>query len=58
MLMKKSNGTIGKRSHDHPVCSPVPQQLRHRVIFKWYLGLLKDDFQLHVSLPISRFYVT
>jgi hypothetical protein len=29
--MKISNDTIGNRSHDLPVCSAVPQPLRHRV---------------------------
>jgi hypothetical protein len=29
--MKKSNGTIGNRTRDLPVCSAVPQSLRHRV---------------------------
>jgi hypothetical protein len=31
MLMKNSNDTIGNRSRDLPVCSAVPQPLRHRV---------------------------
>jgi hypothetical protein len=31
MSMKNSNYTIGNRSRDLPVCSAVPQQLRHRV---------------------------
>jgi hypothetical protein len=30
MSMKNSNGTIGNRSRDLPVCSAVPQPLRHR----------------------------
>jgi hypothetical protein len=29
--MKNSNNTIGNRSRDLPVCSAVPQPLRHRV---------------------------
>jgi hypothetical protein len=29
--MKNSNDTIGNRSRDLPVCSAVPQPLRHRV---------------------------
>jgi hypothetical protein len=29
--MKNSNDTIGNRSRDLPVCSTVPQPLRHRV---------------------------
>jgi hypothetical protein len=29
--MKDSNDTIGIRSHDLPVCSAMPQPLRHRV---------------------------
>jgi hypothetical protein len=31
MSMKNSNDTIGNRSRDLPVCSAVPQPLRHRV---------------------------
>jgi hypothetical protein len=31
MSMKDSNTTIGNRTHDLPVCSSVPQTLRHRV---------------------------
>jgi hypothetical protein len=31
MSMKNSNKTIGNRSRDLPVCSTVPQPLRHRV---------------------------
>jgi hypothetical protein len=31
MLMKKSRDTIGNRPRDLPVCSAVPQTLRHRV---------------------------
>jgi hypothetical protein len=31
MPMKNSNDTIGNRSRDLPVCSAVPQPLRHRV---------------------------
>jgi hypothetical protein len=29
--MKKSSDTIGNQTHDLPVCSAVPQPLRHRV---------------------------
>jgi hypothetical protein len=29
--MKNSNDIVGNRSHDLPVCSAVPQPLRHRV---------------------------
>jgi hypothetical protein len=32
MSMKNSNVTIGNRSRDVPVCSAVPQPLRHRVL--------------------------
>jgi hypothetical protein len=32
MSMKNSNDTIGNRSRDLPVCSAVPQPLRHRAI--------------------------
>jgi hypothetical protein len=28
--MKKSSDTIGNRTRNHPVCSAVPQPLRHR----------------------------
>jgi hypothetical protein len=31
MFMKNSNNTIGNRSRDLPVCSAVPQPLRHRI---------------------------
>jgi hypothetical protein len=31
MSMKNFNDTIGNRSRDLPVCSAVPQPLRHRV---------------------------
>jgi hypothetical protein len=31
MPVKNSNNTIGNRSRDLPVCSEVPQPLRHRV---------------------------
>jgi hypothetical protein len=31
MSMKNSNDTIGNRSRDLPVCSAVPQPLRHSV---------------------------
>jgi hypothetical protein len=31
MSMKDSNDAIGNRSRDLPVCSAVPQPLRHRV---------------------------
>jgi hypothetical protein len=31
MLTKNSNDTIGNRSRDLPVCSAVPQPLRHRM---------------------------
>jgi hypothetical protein len=31
MSMKNSSDTIGNRSRDLPVCSAVPQPLRHRV---------------------------
>jgi hypothetical protein len=31
MSMKNSNDTIGNRFRDLPVCSAVPQPLRHRV---------------------------
>jgi hypothetical protein len=32
--MKNSNDTIGNRFRDFPVCSAVPQPLRHRVPHK------------------------
>jgi hypothetical protein len=31
MSMKNTSDTIGNRSRDLPVCSAVPQPLRHRV---------------------------
>jgi hypothetical protein len=31
MAMKNSNDTIGNRTRDFPVCSAVPQPLRHRL---------------------------
>jgi hypothetical protein len=38
MSMKNSNETIGNRSRDLPVCSAVPQPLRHqqRAPWHWY----------------------
>jgi hypothetical protein len=43
MSMKNSNDTIGNLSRDFPVCSAVPQPLRHGVPQQWnnefkYLG--------------------
>jgi hypothetical protein len=35
MSMKNSSDTIGNRSHDLPVCSAVPQPLRHQVPHTW-----------------------
>jgi hypothetical protein len=34
MLMKNSNDIIGNQSRDLPVCSAMPQPLRHRVPLK------------------------
>jgi hypothetical protein len=31
MAMKKSSDTLGNRTRNLPVCSAVPQPLRHRV---------------------------
>jgi hypothetical protein len=36
MSMKNSSDTIGNRSHDLPVCSTVPQPLRHRQARHYY----------------------
>jgi hypothetical protein len=36
--MKNSNDTIGNRSRDLPVCSAVPQPLRHRVPLLLYVS--------------------
>jgi hypothetical protein len=41
MSMTDSNDTIGNRSRDLPVCSAVPQPLRHRVPQKvWVLFVM------------------
>ena len=42
--MKNSNDTIGSRTRDLPVCSVVPQQLRHRVIHDLTGIIAGDDF--------------
>jgi hypothetical protein len=39
--MKNSNDTIGNRSRDLPVCSALPQPLRHRVPPNATVGYLK-----------------
>jgi hypothetical protein len=39
--MKKSSDTIGNRTRDLPVCSAVPQPLRHRVPHRMATGVLK-----------------
>jgi hypothetical protein len=43
--MKNSNDTIGNRSRDLPVCSAVPQSLRHRVppLYASYLAQFMAD---------------
>jgi hypothetical protein len=48
MPMKNSNETIGNRSRDLPVCSPVPQPLRHRVPLRQSVPHIKGK-----SLPIK-----
>jgi hypothetical protein len=37
MSMKKSTDTIGNRTRDLPVCSAVPEPLRHRVPRSYYV---------------------
>jgi hypothetical protein len=41
MSMKKSSDTIGNRTRELPVCSAVPQPLRHRV--PHILGVMQDN---------------
>jgi hypothetical protein len=48
MTMKKSSDTIGNRSRDHPVCSAVPQPLRHRV------PLYNKEYSVIIELRIRR----
>jgi hypothetical protein len=43
MSMKNSNDTIGNRSRDLPVCSAVPQPLRHRVPYHQYKEGLETE---------------
>jgi hypothetical protein len=56
MSMKKSSDTIGNRSRDLPVCSAVPQPLRHRVppIIRIYISeifLMQSGVQLQPLYP-------
>jgi hypothetical protein len=48
-LMKNSNNTIGNRSRNLPVCSALPQPLRHRVpphILKHFFKIMKDIYDI------------
>jgi hypothetical protein len=48
--MKNSNGTIGNLSRDLPICSAVPQPLRHGVA-----GVFKDPYKnKDKSKPVTR----
>jgi hypothetical protein len=44
MSMKKSGDTIGSRTRDLPVCSAVPQPLRHRVPHLFVVSLESISF--------------
>jgi hypothetical protein len=58
MSMKNSNDTIGNRSLDLPVCSAVPQPLRHRVPpmymglrvkYPFFLSEFKENYFLEIN---------
>jgi hypothetical protein len=52
MSMKNSNDTIGNRSRDIPVCSAVPQPLRHQqraAVFALY------DTQIIRTNPVGTY---
>jgi hypothetical protein len=55
MSMKNSNDTIGNQSRDLPVCSAVPQPLRHRVP---HTGLNPFNFILKHFLQICLWDVS
>jgi hypothetical protein len=42
MSMKNSNDTVGNRSRDLPVCSAVPQPLRHRGMQKYFFEMFSE----------------
>jgi hypothetical protein len=44
MSMTKSNATIGNRSSDLPVCSAVPQPLRHRLPPLYVVPALESEW--------------
>jgi hypothetical protein len=52
MSMKKSNGTIGIRSRDLPVCSEKP--LRHRVPpYIFFINVLEKPAELHLKTALN-----
>jgi hypothetical protein len=54
MSMKKSSDTIGNRTRNLPVCSAVPQPLRHRVPPNICEGWMKSNTFTFKSLKISQ----
>jgi hypothetical protein len=52
--MKNSSNAIGNRSRDLPVCSAVPQPLRHRVL-QLTLGYSQIEAVLN-SFSVSHFF--
>jgi hypothetical protein len=56
--MKKSTDTIGNQSRDLPVCSAVPQPLRHRVpLLLMYLAFMliaTKNLQFLVQMEFPR----
>jgi hypothetical protein len=47
--MKNSNNTMGNRSRDLPVCSAVPQPLRHRVPPKYsYIPYVLNSTEISI----------
>jgi hypothetical protein len=52
MSMKKSSDTIGNRTRELPVCSAVPQPLRHRVPPYTLVTMYKHNGMENVSVKI------
>jgi hypothetical protein len=50
MSIKNSNDTIGNRSRDLPVCSTVPQSLRHHM----FVHVLKTNQEANSSMHTSK----
>jgi hypothetical protein len=55
MSMKNSNDTIGNRSRDLPVCSAVPQPLRHQQrapVVKYLIYLKTTTVIVDEAIPL------